>query len=112
MMNLTLCDPHDPLCVIILTLQSSIELSELLSPEKSSLIQCFLFDNSSLTVILQAGEITYTNTNQPRVGEGIVEFGSRFESEAKKLVIKIMIQGDFFHWYPPKNSKCQPVSKF
>ena len=25
----------------------------------------------------QAGEITYTNTNTPRVGEGIVEFGSR-----------------------------------
>merc|ERR1712110_643422 len=25
----------------------------------------------------KAGEITYTNTNQPRVGEGIVEFGSR-----------------------------------
>merc|ERR1712181_80245 len=39
----------------------------------------------------KAGEITYTNTNQPRVGEGIVEFGSRFESETKiKLVINIM----------------------
>ena len=23
-----------------------------------------------------------------------------------------IVQGDFFHWYPPKNSKCQPVSKF
>ena len=34
-------------------------------------------ENRDLTVILQAGEITYTNTNQPRVGEGIVEFGSR-----------------------------------
>ena len=22
------------------------------------------------------------------------------------------LQGDFFHWYPPKNSKCQSVSKF
>ena len=22
------------------------------------------------------------------------------------------LQGGFFHWYPPKNSKCQPVSKF
>ena len=27
--------------------------------------------------LTQAGEITYTNTNTPRVGEGIVEFGSR-----------------------------------
>ena len=33
---------------------------------------------SFLTFFLtQAGEITYTNTNTPRVGEGIVEFGSR-----------------------------------
>merc|ERR1719151_495235 len=29
----------------------------------------------------KAGEITYTNTNQPRVGEGIVEFGSRRDME-------------------------------
>ena len=24
----------------------------------------------------------------------------------------LIIQGGFFHWYPPKSSKCQPVSKF
>merc|ERR1712192_303177 len=29
----------------------------------------------------KAGEIAYTNTNQPRVGEGIVEFGSRRDME-------------------------------
>merc|ERR1712038_614825 len=29
----------------------------------------------------KAGEITYTNTNTPRVGEGIVEFGSRRDME-------------------------------
>jgi len=29
----------------------------------------------------KAGEVTYTNTNQPRVGEGIVEFGSRRDME-------------------------------
>ena len=24
----------------------------------------------------------------------------------------LLIQGGFFHWYPPTSSKCQPVSKF
>ena len=37
-------------------------------------IRVIFLDFFSLT---QAGEITYTNTNTPRVGEGIVEFGSR-----------------------------------
>ena len=33
-------------------------------------------------------------------------------AEKKKRLQVNNIQGGFFHWYPPKNSKCQPVSKF
>ena len=75
-MNLTLRDSHDPLCVIIL----NIIIPNLYFPLECGNENCDL----SLTVVLQAGEITYTNTNQPRVGEGIVEFGSRLARKVPK----------------------------
>ena len=63
-MNLTVCYFSDPLCVIILKIIFAT------TPKNNWVL--------NVMVTLQAGEITYTNTNQPRVGEGIVEFGSRF----------------------------------
>ena len=37
---------------------------------------------------------------------------SLVEPSDRQACIKLFIQGGFFHWYPPKNFKCQPVSKF
>ena len=85
-MNLTLRDSHDPLCVIIL----NIIIPNLYSPVECGNEDCDL----SLTVVLQAGEITYTNTNQPRVGEGIVEFGSRLARKVQNRKIEIGRPGE------------------
>ena len=79
--------PDHNLCKSPLSSQNSNPQFRL---QKSSILKCAKqvsdpsLSISSLMTIFQAGEITYTNTNQPRVGEGIVEFGSRLPNQNMK----------------------------